>query len=315
MKILKPGILSTIQDAGRYGYRAFGIGPGGVMDVFAFTMLNRLLENHTDEAVIEMHFPAAELLFEEDTVFAVTGGDFDARLNDESIQSWKTYRAGQGDILRFHSLRKGYRVYFSVKGGFHTDSWLDSCSTHLKIQKGGYHGRALKKEDVLILKNKEANILFRIAEVPSQLIDVAYNTTVIHCMEGPEFEKLTDESKNLLFSEVFTIDLHANRMGYRLEQKKLVLSETPVEMLSSAVCMGTIQLAPDGGLIILMADHQTTGGYPRVLTVISAELPKLAQHKPGDQIKFKLITVKEAEEKYVLMYQQINDQLLNEKLY
>jgi len=315
MKVLKPGILSTIQDAGRYGYRASGIGPGGVMDDFAFAMLNHLLGNDPQEAVIEMHFPATEFLFEEEAVFAITGGDFDARLNDLSIQCWKTVHANPGDILRFNSMRKGYRVYFSVKGGFYSENWLGSYSTDLTVQKGGYHGRALKKEDVLTLKNKEPNTQFIKKETPISLLEKIYDSSVIHCIAGPEFDKLTNESKEQLLSAPLTIDIQANRMGYRLKQEKSFLIKPEEEMLSSAVCMGTVQLTPQGELIILMADHQITGGYPRVLTIISADLPTLAQHKPGDQISFKLISDTEAEEKYSSLYQMIHNKSADEKTY
>jgi antagonist of KipI len=313
MKILKPGILSTIQDAGRIGYRASGIGPGGVMDAFAFAMLNLILDNEPNEAVLEMHFPAAELLFEEDAEFAITGGDFTATLNEASILCWKTFHAKPGDVLRFTALRKGYRVYFSVKGGFCTDRWLNSSSTNLLVQKAGYHGRALKKEDLLELKNKELKMPVLEEQASAALIEEIYGTSLIHCIEGPEFDRLTTDSKVRLLSSTFTIDIQANRMGYRLQKENLSLNEQKVELLSSAVCMGTVQLTPEGALIILMADHQTTGGYPRVLTVITADLPKLAQHKPGDQIRFRLVSTNEAEEKLSSFYKIIHPLSTDEK--
>lgn len=315
MKVLKSGILSTIQDAGRFGHRSSGIGPGGVMDIFAFEMLNCLLGNERNEAVVEMHFPAAEFLFEENTVFAIAGGDFDATLNDVSVPCWKTVRVKAGDILRFAALRKGYRVYFSVKGGFNADTWLGSCSTNLSVRKGGYWGRALMKEDVLVLKNKEGYFNIREQEIPALLIADIYDDPFIYCIEGPEYCQLTEESRKQLLSEVFTIDVHSNRIGYRLKQKKISCFEAAGTMLSSAVSIGTIQVVPDGGLIILMADHQTTGGYPRVLSVVSSSLPKLAQCKPGDQICFKLITPAEAEEKYISLYQMLRDHSSDENTY
>ena len=299
MKIVKAGILSTIQDAGRPGHRAAGIGRGGVMDAFAHAALNRLLGNEALEAVIEMHFPAAEIFFEEEAVFALTGGDFEGKLNDAPVQCWKTYLARPGDILRFAALRKGYRVYFSIKGGFIAEAWLGSCSTHLSVHRGGHRGRALQKEDILLLKDREAYLHHRETNIPDALIGEVYGGQIIHCVAGPEFEELSDNSKKKLISDRFIIGVHADRMGYRLHPTSLSLKTGTGTMLSSAVCSGMIQLMPDGGLVILMADCQTTGGYPRVLAAISADQPKLAQLRPGDPINFRLLTMSEAEDRHV----------------
>ncbi|MEO7765949.1 MAG: biotin-dependent carboxyltransferase family protein, partial [Ferruginibacter sp.] len=277
IKIIKPGLFTTLQDLGRPGYRCDGIGPGGVMDFFAASVANFLTGNDEHAPVLEMHFPAAELLFEEDALVSITGADFGACIDDAETTLWKPLLIKKQQRLSFKKHNSGARVYLSVQGGIKADRWLNSYSTQIKVQEGGYKGRALLKGDGLDLL--AGNSFFGLKNFPvvtALAMPVYKPASPIRCIGGTEWGIVEDESKAKFVGELFSITAQSDRMGYRLQAINLVLNE-PVHLVSSPVDLGTIQLLPSGQLIILMADHQTTGGYPRVANVISADLPKLAQ--------------------------------------
>jgi antagonist of KipI len=300
--IIKPGILSTLQDAGRYGHRQWGITPGGVMDIFAATMANRLAGNTGNEAVLEMHFPAAELLLEEDVLLGIAGADFNLHINNEPAANWQSHYVTAGSTIRFQSLRKGCRVYMAVHGGWQAHQWLGSYATHSTLGVGGYGGRALQKKDRLQCKAvTPASAAQYQAAVSKNNIHKIYGAdAVIDCLPGPEFHLLNTVSQQQLLSKqsFFQISPQSNRMGYRLLGPPLQLQQ-PVNLLSSAVSFGTVQLTSGGELIILMADHQTTGGYPRIVSITAAHLPKLAQLPPGSFLQFRLVSMQEAEESLI----------------
>ena len=293
--IKKQSLLSTIQDLGRNGFRRFGINPNGAMDKTAVRLINILLGNTETEAVIEMHFPAPEILFEEETIFALGGANFGAKLNDESIENWKIHFAESGSILKFSEKILGNRSYLAVKGGFKIENWLASASTNLTANIGGFNGRKLEKGDRLFLnqkpktKNQKPNI-----KISNNLIPFYSRFPTVRIITGAEFENLTAFSEQQFLSETFTISKDSNRMGFRLDGKPLFLLNK-TELVSSAVDFGTIQLLPDGQMIVLMADHQTTGGYPRLGNVISIDLPLIAQLGANDKIGFHLVSIEEAE--------------------
>ena len=293
--IKKQGLLATIQDCGRNGFRRFGINPNGAMDQTAVRLINILLGNNETEAVIEMHFPAPEILFEEETMFALGGANFGAKLNDESIENWKIHFAGSGSILKFPEKILGNRSYLAVKGGLKIENWLASASTNLTANIGGHNGRKLQTGDKIFLnqkpktKNQKPNI-----KISNNLIPFYSRFPTVRIIEGAEFENLTAFSEQQFLSETFTISKDSNRMGFRLDGKPLFLLNK-TELVSSAVDFGTIQLLPDGQMIVLMADHQTTGGYPRLGNVISIDLPLVAQLGANDKVGFHLVSIEEAE--------------------
>jgi antagonist of KipI len=294
--IRKEGMLSTIQDRGRFGYRRFGINPNGAMDAAAVRLINTLLDNAEDRPVIEMHFPAGVIEFERDCAFALGGADFAAELNDKRIPVWKVCSAVGGDVLSFRKKVSGNRTYLSVKGGFLVDNWLGSASTNLRALVGGFHGRRLRTGDkVGFADENSGEISFLNSAIGQSLVSSLSNPSIIRVTAGPEFDALTALSQRSLFDGRFRIQPNSDRMGFRLSGKPLFrLSEE--ELLSSGVTFGTVQLLPDGQLIILMADHQTTGGYPRILNVSTVDLSVLGQLAAGDEISFKLISLKESEE-------------------
>lgn len=293
--IKKEGLLSTIQDAGRNNFRRFGINPNGAMDKTAARLINILLGNDETEAVIEMHFPAPEIVFEEDTIFAIGGAAFGAKLNDEEIENWRIYFAKSGNVLKFTGKIFGNRCYLAVKGGFKIENWLGSASTNLTAEIGGLNGEKLKTGDRIFfnqklkIKNRKPNY-----KISNHLLPFYSRFPTVRIIKGAEFENLTAISERDFLNETFTLSKNSNRMGFRLEGKPLYLLEKK-ELVSSAVDFGTIQLLPDGQIIILMADHQTTGGYPRLGNIISLDLPLAAQLGANDKIGFHLISIEEAE--------------------
>lgn len=304
IKIIKPGLYTTIQDMGRQGYRDIGIGPGGSMDRIAAATANWLAGNDDHDPILEMHFPAPTILFEEDAWIGIAGGDFGAQINEVFIPAWSPAKIHRGDLLSFRKYISGARAYLAVSGGIITEQWLNSYSTNTKVKAGGQKGRALIKDDIIEMKGEPPPGL----HTPSSLHDIIkpfyHLPATIPCIMGPEWNWLTDDAKALFINNEFTISSQSDRMGYRLDGVPLE-QENRSSLISSPVDWGTIQLLPNGQCVILMADHQTTGGYPRIAQVVSAALPKLAQLPPGTKISFELITVTEAEESLISMQQNL----------
>lgn len=307
IRIIKTGVMDTIQDGGRHGWQQLGINPGGAMDIFSMQMANILAGNKRNEAVIEIHFPAGEFFFEQPALITIAGADFTACINGEEIATGQPVIVSRFSILQFTKLKTGARAYLSVYGGFQLPAWLDSYSTNLKAAVGGYKGRSLQKDDEISIRSLPVELL-RLTEkkefhlLPWKAADNRSETDkTIWVLPGHEMEWLDKKSGTGLFKQAFTITAQSDRMGYRLKGNKLA-TVTNDEVISSAVDFGTVQLLPDGQLIVLMADHQTTGGYPRIAHVISASRPALAQLKAGDKILFQLTDHDKAEQ--LLMKQE-----------
>ena len=279
------------------------------MDRYAAHVGNLLVGNSRQEAVIEIHFPGPQILFEQNTLISITGADFSPMVNDEIIPRWQPVVVRKNTVLHFPSLVQGARCYISVHGGYCMDKWLDSYSTSLKAGVGGWQGRPLKKGDELPYKENTIYFAGLLKEASNfEVLPWRVNTEKVYhypheigFIPGREWEGLTSASRNNFLENNFLIHPSSDRMGYQLKGTAL-FPEVAIEMVSSAVSFGTIQLLPDGQLIILMADHQTTGGYPRVAHVVSAHLPKLAQLRPSDTIQFKLMEEGTAEK--LLLAQQ-----------
>lgn len=290
--IKKPGMLTTIQDLGRIGARRFGINPSGVMDTVAARILNAMLGNEESAAVLEMHFPAPEIAFDADTPFAIGGGDFGAEIDGMPIQNWSVSIGRANSVLKFTKKQSGNCAYISIQGGLLADNWLGSASTNLMARVGGFAGRKLEAGDRI--ECTTSSLEFRPIRVGNSLLPRYSRFPIVRILAGNEFEFLTATSERLFLNEGFTLTKDCNRMGFRLTGKPLNLLDGR-EMVSSAVGFGTIQLLPHGQLIVLMADHQTSGGYPRIGNVISVDLPVLAQCGPGDGISFQIVSIEEAE--------------------
>jgi len=304
IKIIKAGLQTTVQDLGRTGYRKDGIIVSGAMDTLALQIGNLLLGNEMDEAGLECTLMGPKILFETAQLVALTGGDISPAVDGVAVKMWRPLYVKKGSVLSFGAAVRGCRTYLTVFGGFKLHEVLGSYSTYLKAGFGGYNGRALKNEDILSFHKiyKGTEKLFNWSLDLKLYPDL--DGEMIRVLKGPEYDLFTDQSLALLEEEKFQITNEADRMGYRLQGAVLQMTEAK-EMLSSAVCFGTVQVTPGGSAIILMADHQTTGGYPRVLQVITADLTRLAQMKSGQQIRFKLVTLAEARAALLLRENQV----------
>jgi antagonist of KipI len=291
LEVIRGGVQDTIQDTGRAGFRHLGINPSGVMDQFSFSIANLLVGNDLHEAAIELCFPASQFHFNKPARVAMAGADFGATINGHPVPIHHSILVPSGSVIKFTNPKYGSYCYLAVQGGFEVAKWLGSASTNLKANAGGLC-RALKKGDHLIFKKEHSDLPMQVSKWSVPLLPKQQN--LIRCMKGPEWDWLTEKSKNDFEQQPFEITSEKDRMGYQLKGEKLERKDSR-EMLSGAVVFGTIQLLPNGKLICLMADHQTTGGYPRVAQVAFVDLPKFAQKKSSSSVTFQIISVAEAE--------------------
>lgn len=264
MEILKCGLLDTIQDGGRKGFAHLGIPPSGVMDCYSYRLANKLLQQSEHTPVVEMHFPAATILFHEDCSIVLTGADFGAILNQTKLPLSTVMEVNAGSTLKFTQKKSGARVYLGIKGKWILPSYLNSVCYDASLAKAGISLFQLTKGSTLDIKTKSAESL----SFPDKNIELNH---LIRYVPNSDFHSISP-----LFQA--SIQLDSNRMGYRLES-------TPIELpkqthYSRGVQMGSIQVLPNGQCLILMADHGTTGGYPILGNVITADLPLLAQLPP-----------------------------------
>ncbi|HEX6125301.1 MAG TPA: biotin-dependent carboxyltransferase family protein [Pyrinomonadaceae bacterium] len=300
--IRKPGILTTVQDLGRVGEQRSGLNPSGVMDCAAARILNIILGNEERDAVLETHFPAAGIEFEVDVAIAVGGADFAAEIDGRPIRNGITVFAKTGSVLSFPKRIRGQRAYLAVRGGVQVDEWRGSRSTNLIAGIGGFAGRALSTGDRIPCASSPET---RPVALGNSLQPGFVQCPTIRIVAGNEYEFLTALSERSFLREEFLLTNDCNRMGYRLAGEPLYLLDSR-DMVSSAVTFGTIQLLPDGQMIILMADHQTSGGYPRVGNVVSVDLPVLAQCGPGDRLRFELVSTAQAERLALQFERELN---------
>ncbi len=291
-RVLKPGMLSTIQDLGRFGRQNLGVSPCGAMDSFALRLANRLVGNSEGLACLEITLAGAELEVLADCEIATTGADLGTHLDSEPLDCWQNCFVRAGQRLQFSERRRGARTYLGVPGGFLANEVLGSKSTDLKNSWGGHEGRSLLKGDLLAavsLVGREERI--RRAVRPDVLAEYRH-PFLLRVVPRPQGACFPVEQKNRFFSQEFRIGASSNRMGYRLEGPRL--EALPPEILSDATPFGAVQVLPDGQAVLLMADRQTVGGYPKIAVVISADLPKAAQLCAGHRIRFKEVSLEEA---------------------
>lgn len=301
LTVFKNGLLDTVQDSGRYGFQHLGINPGGAMDRFSASLANSLLGKPEQDPVIEMHFPAATIIFDKPAIICITGGDFSPAVDDTSLPLNQPVMINQNSKLAFKKWKQGARCYLAVRAHLHVEKWLDSYSTNLKAGAGGWHGRSLQTGDTINYSNNTQRLHFEVnafTKLPWKVNLKAKTTSQISFIKGTEWDWLTKDAKNKFKTGTFLISKSSDRMGFHLEGESLAVHST-IQMVSAGVCFGTVQLLPSGQLLILMADHQTTGGYPKVAYVISAHLPLLAQMRPGEAFTFTETDITTAEHKWL----------------
>ncbi len=280
--VVEPGIFTTIQDLGRPHAISSGVPPGGAMDRFAHTAANLLVGNDRSAATLECTVRGPRLAVLARCAVAVTGADLDLRVNGREAPQWTSLALKGGDELSFVARKAGARAYVAVAGGIAGDRWLGSASTYLTAARGGMHGRALVAGDVIGLA-AEVEGMPAGRELPAEARP-DYTDHTLRVVPGPHVDRLTDESRHALFQSVFALGHDSDRMGYRLDGP--ALRSGGDELLSFGLVAGALQLPPGGRPILLMAEHQTAGGYPVIAVVISASMSTAAQLAPGDELRF-----------------------------
>ncbi|QNK03594.1 biotin-dependent carboxyltransferase family protein [Dyella telluris] len=300
IEVIKPGLLSSLQDAGRRGYASLGLGRAGVMDEPAWRLANALVGNHADEAALEITLAGPTLQFTRDAVIALTGGIIEARANGQTLPPWTRCFLPAGTQLRLGGMRHGCRSYLAVRGGFDVEPVLGSRSTDLHAHVGPLDGRALQAGDTIAVGTRAPDDCFRAGHGvqalrwgldPQPWLD--YAGAPFGLLRGHHYDALDEASQRSLFVQRFTVSKDSNRTGSRMDGQALQLAR-PLELVSEATLPGTLQLPPSGQPILLLAEAPVTGGYPRIGQLATVDLPRLAQRRPGDTVCFREITMDEA---------------------
>ncbi|MGW7878816.1 5-oxoprolinase subunit C family protein [Staphylococcus shinii] len=299
IKILTPGLFSTVQDLGRVGYQDQGFSTAGALDTYALRIGYTLIGN--EGPAIEFTIIGPTIQFLNDNTFVLTGGHFEATLNDQAISHQTVIFVEKGDELKIGSVVDGARGYILFGNPLEIPKVANSYSTHTRSKIGGYHGRALKSFDVITCQQ---NKMYRERIGLSCPVDTL-NQELIHIIEGPQIERFSDEAKQKLVNENFEISEKSDRMGFRLQGENIAPIES-ADIISEPLALGSIQVPNDGNPIILLNDKQTVGGYTKIATVCVADLPILARKKPNETIKFEWITVEAATEKLKQKEQEFN---------
>jgi antagonist of KipI len=293
--VLTPGSFTTVQDKGRFGFQHVGIPVSGVLDLFACRVANLLVGNPEGSAVLESTIVGPQIAVLRETDIALTGAEMDARLNHKPIEGWKTIRVQPGDVLTFQQVKKGCRGYLAVSGGIRVPEVMGSMSTYVGGKIGGYDGRPLKKGDIVACGN--GSLLDAPRHLPEKWTPRYPDHVVLRTVAGPQNDHF-DEGQTTLFQSEFMVTPKADRMGYRLQGTPIQRKEkAPRSIISEPTMPGGIQVPADGQPIVLLVE-QTVGGYSKIATVISTDLPKIAQTVPGDTVTFEDVTLEEAHRIY-----------------
>lgn len=311
-RVVTGGLQTTIQDLGRVGHQRQGVPVGGAMDRLAVRLANLLIGNADGAACLEAPLIGPALTFDEETLIAITGGDLEPTIDGHPVPLWHAMWVEPGTTLRFGRAKLGARAYLAVAGGIDVAPVFESRSTYLRAAFGGCDGRALKSGDVLHASPRSAiaDRMCAALRAPGRRFVAARwsistgmrpaygDDVLVRVLAGAHYDELPTEARSAFFDATFRVSTSSDRMGYRLDGPALALAR-PLELLSEGVTFGTVQLPPGGSPIVLMADAQTTGGYPRIAEVASVDLPLLAQLKPGDRLRFRLVALDHAQREYL----------------
>lgn len=293
IKVITPGMLSTIQDGGRKGFAAMGFNASGVMDVRSYHIANALVGNFTDEAVIEMTYLGGSFKFLESNYIAITGADMSPKLDGVPVEMYTTVFVKQDETLTFSAAESGMRAYIAVRGGIDVPVIMGSRSTNLKCKLGGLDGRPLKAGDIVPCRDVYDEFhKHLIHSAPKE--DFGSDEITVRVLLGPQDDYFTDHGIKTFLNSTYTVTNESDRMGCKLSGEKIEYKNT-VDIISDGIVFGSIQIPRTGNPIIMLADRQTTGGYAKIATVISVDLPLLAQARPGTKFHFELIDRQKAE--------------------
>ena len=292
LEVLDPGLLTTVQDAGRKGWARYGVPPSGPLDEVAFTAANVLVGNPPDAAALEITLTGPTLRVRRECLIAVCGATFDLWVGTLPVPTWHAVYVRAGQIVTFGTRRSGARAYFAISGGIALPPFLGSQATYLPGGFGGLDGRALRAGDRLPLGDATAgNVVPRAGRVwPVDRRPPYTPQPTLRVVLGPQDDYFTAEGLATFLNSAYQLTPEADRMGVRL-QGPPIAHRGSTGIVSDGVVTGSVQVPPDGQPIVMLADHQTTGGYPKIATVVRADLPLLAQCLPGDQIRFVTVTL------------------------
>ncbi len=292
LTVLRPGLLTSVQDLGRWGHQAVGVPVAGAMDTYSLRLANRLVGNAEGAAALEVTLLGPTLRAETPLVVAVAGAIFALQVDDRPVPHGTPVALAAGSVLRFLERQAGARAYLAVAGGVETPAVLGSRATHLVSRMGGLDGRALVAGDVVPVAAGATPPVSRATRSPLPLA-AAPGARRLRVLLGPQDEWFTVSSVDALFGGTFSVSSRSDRMGYRLDGPALT-TKRPGELVSEPVAFGAIQVPSGGAPILLMADRQTAGGYPKIATVITADLPLAGQLAPGEPVRFAACTRAEA---------------------
>lgn len=282
-----PGLLTTVQDLGRYGFGPIGVSPAGAADSISIRLGNRLVGNPENAAALEMTLLGGSFHFPLGAIAAFAGSDFGASLDKEEVATGESFEIRPGQTLCLGQTRSGARCYLCVQGGIAVPSFLGSASTHVLSHLGGFDGRPLQKGDVLGIGDTSAT--FRKRSLSPRVWEHFSARNMLRVTPGSQAEWFSQQASQAFYSKPYRVTEQSNRMGLRLEGARLS-QEAAKPMITEGVSLGAIQVPPSGLPIILFVDQQTTGGYPKIANVISADLHRVGQLRPRDKIRFGQIT-------------------------
>ena len=310
IRVLKAGMLTTVQDLGRNGYQSQGFSVAGVMDVRSFKIANLLLDNPENEAVLEFTLIGPTLQFTSETIIAITGGDFQPTINGNPAPMYTALYMNRGDILKFGSARTGSRGYIAFSSYLDIPVVMGSRCTNLKSKIGGFKGRKLHDEDYISFRIKRRYLPFFLSR-KLDLDEFDQEEAELRVVLGPQCDMFTKDGIHTFLSETYMVTSDFDRMGCRMEGP-FIASKNGSDIISDGIAFGSVQVPSHGKPIILLADRQTTGGYAKIATVISADLPALAQLRPGQRVCFTFVTPAQAVQaarQQTALWQQVRNRL------
>jgi antagonist of KipI len=291
IEVQASGLLTTVQDLGRQGFGPIGVSPSGAADPISLRLGNRLVGNDEDAAGLETMLLGGTFIFPQGAILALTGSDFSAKLDDANVAVGTSVQVRQGQTLRLGPTTSGARCYLCVQGGIAVKPFLESASTHILSGLGGFQGRPLRKGDVLRIG--PASKRFRSRKIAAQASERLYERRVLRVTPGPQAHWFTESTRREFYAGTYRVGEQSNRMGLRLEGAA-VSQRGARELITEGVSLGAIQVPTGGSPIILFVEQQTTGGYPKIANVISADLHRVGQLRPRDEIRFEQVTFGQA---------------------
>lgn len=289
--VQSPGAFTTVQDLGREGFGAMGVSPSGAADAISLRIGNRLVENPETAAGFEMTLVGGTFKFPDGAVLALAGSDFGAALDGVPVKVWTSVQARPGQTLRVGPTRDGARCYLCVQGAIAVQPLMGSASTHVLSGLGGWQGRALRKGDRLPMGEPAAR--FRERTVAASALERLTPRKVLRVTPGPQSDLFSESSQRLLCETTYRVKEESNRVGIRLEGTPIARSSDE-EMITEGVSLGAIQVPPGGHPIIVFVEQQTTGGYPKIANIISADFHTVGQLRPRDEIRFERVEMEAA---------------------